>query len=112
MPIFIVLVGGLEESINRGNLRAATNAVMNNMQIDVAQGTHALITDDQGASFEVVIQRGKHNDPWDEVPVVKTPRGPIVVVPDVVQIGRSKVAESGIVERPGAVVPKAAREKD
>lgn len=111
MPVFIVLVGGLEEEINRGNLRAATNAVMNNMQVDVAQGTHALITDDQGASFEVVIERGKHNDPWIEAPVVKTPRGPIV--PDVPQqLGRSKVAESGIVERPGAAVPKVAREKD
>ena len=101
MALFTILVGGLEETVNRGNLRAAVQAVMNNMQVDYAQGTHALVTDEEDNSFEVIIVRGRPDDPWDEHPVTKTPRGPIELGQ-----GRADPQESGVVPRADVRPPK------
>ncbi len=77
MPNFTILIGGQEVVVNRGNSRAAIIAAFNQLEVDYAQGTHVLIENELGEAAEVVVERGRQDDPFDEVPVVKTPRGPI-----------------------------------
>jgi hypothetical protein len=77
MPDFTVTVGGLDVVVNRGNTRAAIIAAFDALEIAYALGTHVLIENDQGEAAYVVVARGRQDDPWDEVPTVKEPRGPL-----------------------------------